>query len=127
MQTLKVENLTERLAHYPIDRCSDYEEKLAIPLIEIVNDTLWRVATPPAFGSYHPVPWKFSANGTVESETLWRGLWEPVSVGAHTVNVVITNFHTLIDRFSVAFEPYGQRFTAFQDGAVYRKGIRIQQ
>ncbi|MEG4803303.1 serine/threonine-protein kinase [Microcoleus sp. ARI1-B5] len=93
-------------------------------IFSMVNNTLWRVGAEPGF--YHPVPWRFSADGTVSASNLWRGVWKKSNVRARSIEVhIIMHQNGDTDSFSVMFSPDGQSFTAFKEGKKYRFAERM--
>ncbi|MCX7748198.1 MAG: hypothetical protein N2645_15130, partial [Clostridia bacterium] len=75
-----------------------------------VNGTSWIV-------NNHPVPWVFRSDGTVEAPNLWKGTWRRTNEG-YWVNI-----GNGADVFLVKFSPDGKSFTAYKNGAVYRRGV----
>ncbi|MEG4391991.1 serine/threonine-protein kinase [Microcoleus sp. BROC3] len=93
-------------------------------IFSMVNNTLWRVGAEPGF--YHPVPWRFSADGTVSASNLWRGVWKKSNVRARSIDVrILMHENGDTDSFSVMFSPDGQSFTAFKEGKEYRFAEKI--
>ncbi|UNU24864.1 serine/threonine protein kinase [Microcoleus vaginatus] len=92
-------------------------------IFSMVNNTLWRVGEEPGF--YHPVPWRFSADGTVSASNLWGGVWRKSNVRARSIEVHIVYPGGGTESFSVMFSPDGQSFTAFKEGKEYRFAERI--
>ncbi|MEG4579783.1 protein kinase [Microcoleus sp. MON1_C5] len=92
-------------------------------IFSMVNNTLWRVGEEPGF--YHPVPWRFSADGTVSASNLWGGVWRKSNVRARSIEVHIVYPGGGTESFSVMFSRDGQSFTAFKEGKEYRFAERI--
>ncbi|MGL5064441.1 MAG: hypothetical protein ACRC62_31015 [Microcoleus sp.] len=107
--------------------CQDDRERTPVRFTAIVDNTFWQVNTPESArqGSYHPVPWKFCADGTVSASNLWRGIWQKIDLEEWSIRVTIVHQNGSTDCFSVVFRPYEQSFTAFKEGAEYRIGKKI--
>ena len=73
-------------------------------------------------GGYHPVPWTFTPNGTVFAGTIWSGTWTEQPDGSLAVSIRHNSGGT--DSFTVAMNPDGSGFTAYQNGQVYRSAVR---
>ena len=82
------------------------------PPSDVINETSWSVDN-------HPVHWLFHKNGTIEAPRLWKGIWKVIDEG---YEVRIPSYG---DRFIVKFAPNGKTFTAYKNGAVYRRGVRV--
>ena len=107
--------------------CQNYQERTLVTLTVLVDNTLWQVgdAQSARQGCYHPVPWKFCADGTVSASNLWQGVWQKIDLEVWSIRVAIVHQNGATDCFSVVFNPYEQSFTAFKEGKEYRIGKRI--
>ncbi len=107
--------------------CQDYQEQTPVTFTALVDNTRWQVGDVQGArqGCYHPVPWKFCADGTVSASNLWRGVWQKIDFEGWSISVEIVHQNGSTDSFSVVFSPYGQSFTAFKDGKQYRIAKRI--
>jgi predicted RNA binding protein YcfA (HicA-like mRNA interferase family) len=103
--------------------CQDYQEHTPVTFTALVDNTLWQVGE--ALGYYHPIPWKFCADGTVSASPLWRGVWQKFDHEEWSILVAMVTHNPITDCFSVVFNPYQQTLTAFKDGRQYRIGKRI--
>lgn len=74
-------------------------------------------------GGAHPVPWTFMPDGTVFAGTIWAGSWTEQPDGSLAVSI---RHHASggTDSFTVAMNPNGLGFTAYQNGQVYRSAVR---
>ena len=69
---------------------------------------------------YHRVPWRFSNDGTVRAEKLWRGVWERLPDNRIRVILIDTRGNT--DQFDITFAADGKAFTARKNNRDYRYG-----
>ncbi len=90
-----------------------------------VNQTRWMVeyAENGRNGDYHPVPWLFSADGTVRAGNLWRGVWQAKSNDTISVVILMNDSSSAADRFDVKFTSRSA-FTAYKNGSAYRYAVR---
>jgi predicted RNA binding protein YcfA (HicA-like mRNA interferase family) len=107
--------------------CQNYQQPTLVTLTALVDNTLWQVGDVQAArqGCYHPIPWKFGADGTVSASPLWRGVWQKFDREEWSILVAMVTHNPITDCFSVVFSPCGQSFTAFKDSTEYRIGKRI--
>ena len=68
--------------------------------------------------AYHPVPWVFHRNGTVEAGNLWKGTW--TDLGEDKIRMKIGND----DPFIVIFLS-DKWFIAIKGGDLYRLGRQV--
>jgi hypothetical protein len=84
----------------------------------LVNETSWHVATfeQGNVGDYHPVPWVFHPDKTVNAGNLWAGVWTEVGTDRIKIEIKATS-----DTFDVIFVS-GRWFVAVKNGDLYRLG-----
>ena len=89
----------------------------------LVNDTSWNVASfeHGELGGYHPVPWIFHPDKTVNAGNLWAGVW--TEVGKDRISVAIALTSGQVDRCTVIFVS-PRWFVAVKNGDLYRLGKR---
>jgi len=116
---------TEKVSHYSICECPDYEAAPQVPLSTTLNNTLWQVACASKPHHYHRIPWEILANGTMRVGYVWQGIWEVVCPETRLVNMTVRLYYGAIDHLSVVFQPQGLAFKASKDGAEYWVGRRL--
>ena len=89
-----------------------------------VHHTQWKVepANSGRKHDYAPLPWVFTADGSVYSGDLWSGHWHYLEKGKISVSLTMNDGSK--DSFIVKFiSPY--KFTAYKHGRNYRYGVRL--
>jgi hypothetical protein len=89
----------------------------------LVDETSWNVGSYEngAKGPFHPVPWRFHSDKTVNAGNLWKGIWQ-VERG-NRMKVMIMHQDSATDIFEVDFIN-ATEFIAFKNGQPYRWGQR---